>query len=62
MGMLNGAGWCLFLALSICISLSLSLVQAGAYSFHYVVIDTPTTSGSKICFLTLVCAAQTARD
>lgn len=28
-------------------------IEAGAYSFHYVVVDTPTSSGSKICFLTL---------
>ena len=29
-------------------------VQAGAFSFHYVVVDTPSsTSAAKICFLTL---------
>jgi vesicle transport protein SEC22 len=28
--------------------------QAGAYSFHYVIVDTPSsTTGAKICFLTL---------
>ena len=28
--------------------------QAGAYSFHYVVVDAPNSStGAKICFLTL---------
>eukprot|EP00960_Hanusia_phi_P042912 755772-Hanusia_phi.AAC.6 len=28
-------------------------IEAGTYSFHYVIIDAPGTSGAKICFLTL---------